>query len=222
LKSIDFTKLKEFLPVHPGIDGKEEFVNSGVLVPLILVNDEYHLLFEKRNEKIRQGGEICFPGGMFDHDKDGSFTDTALRETEEELGINRKDISVLGSLDTVMTLSGVTVDPVLSFADVKNIDGLVINTNEVESAFSINLDFFINNEPEKYKVKSMMHPSFTDNEGNEVVLLPSKELGLPDIYTRPWGGLLHNVYVYKTKYGVIWGITARIIKQVVDIVNKLT
>ena len=73
--------LKDKLPVVPGINGKEEYFNSAALVLLMLVNEEYHFVFEKRAANIRQAGEICFPGGKFDPDQDASFLDTAIRET---------------------------------------------------------------------------------------------------------------------------------------------
>ena len=61
MKNIDFEKLISVLPKYPGVLGKEEYFNSAVLIPLVLINKEYNFLFEKRAASIRQGGEICFP-----------------------------------------------------------------------------------------------------------------------------------------------------------------
>jgi len=73
----DLENLKKKLPPIPGILGKEEYFNAAVLIPLMMINGEYHFLFEKRAAHIRQGGEVCFPGGEFDPEVDTSFQDTA-------------------------------------------------------------------------------------------------------------------------------------------------
>ena len=83
MKMFDENKLIESLPKETGILGKGDFLNSAVLIPLIKLKDEYHLLFEKRAAHIRQGGEICFPGGQLDKEKDKSIIETAVRETVE-------------------------------------------------------------------------------------------------------------------------------------------
>ena len=84
-----FKSLISNLPKYPGILGKDAFFNSAVLIPFVTINNELSLLFEKRAANIRQGGEICFPGGEFDASEDDSFEQTAIRETEEETGITR-------------------------------------------------------------------------------------------------------------------------------------
>lgn len=49
-----------------------------------------------------------------------------------------------------------------------------------------------NHEPEKHSVQIKIHPSYTDKKtGEEIVLLPSEQLGLPDRYTKPWGNCLN-------------------------------
>ena len=94
MKKDNLKKLISNLPKYPNILGRERFFNSAVLIPLIKIKGEYHLLFQKRAATIRQGGDICFPGGGFEIGVDKSFKDTALRETFEELGIQKKDIKV--------------------------------------------------------------------------------------------------------------------------------
>ena len=90
-------KLKENLKNKSYIIGKDKYLNSAVLIPIIKIEDEYHLLFEKRSENIRQGGEVSFPGGEYDSENDVNFQETAVRETVEELGISKEQISILGS-----------------------------------------------------------------------------------------------------------------------------
>lgn len=92
----DLSRLKTNLPQAPGILGKKEYFNSAVLVPLVMIDGDYNFLFQKRAAHIRQGGEICFPGGRYDPEKDFSCKETAIRETMEELGVERNIIKIEG------------------------------------------------------------------------------------------------------------------------------
>lgn len=211
--------LQRKLPPVPGISGKEEYFNSAVLVLLIWIGGEYHFVFQKRAASIRQGGEICFPGGKFDPDKDLSFLATAIRETEEELGIDAEKIKIIGQLDTVVSLMGVTIDAFLAVLDLPQVSDLPINTAEVEKVFTIPVSYFENTDPAAYKVNITVHPSYINEKGEEVVTFPAKELGLPEHYSKPWGDAQNNVYVYDKTEGPIWGITARLIKDLVSRTN---
>ncbi|MDP4128089.1 MAG: CoA pyrophosphatase [Bacillota bacterium] len=213
--------LKEKLPVFPGINGKEDYFNSAVLVLLMLINDEYHFVFEKRAAAIRSAGEICFPGGKFDPEHDASFRDTAIRETTEELGVQAEKLSIIGQLDTVFANMGVSVDAFLGIIDIESLGELRINCYEVEKVFTIPVSYFENSAPEVYKVNIVVHPTTYNEAGEEVLLLPVKELGLPERYTRPWGNIKSNIYVYKIEDVTIWGITARIIKDVIAKIKSL-
>lgn len=213
--------LKNKLPDNPGINGKEEYFNSAVLVLLMLINEEYHFVFEKRAAKIRQAGEICFPGGKFDPDLDISFQETAVRETVEELGVLPENISVFGSLDTVLANMGATVDAFLGVINISSLDELKINTGEVERVFTIPVSYFENTRPEIYKVNIVVHPSYINETGEEILIFPAQELGLLERYTKPWGNILNNVYVYRVADVTIWGITARLIKDVIAKIKSL-
>lgn len=213
--------LKHKLPVIPGINGKEEYFNSAVLVLLMLVNQEFHFVFEKRAANIRQGGEICFPGGKFDPALDADLRHTAIRETVEELGVTSDKISIIGNLDTVVATMGATVDAFLGVIDISGLDDLQINPAEVEKIFSIPVSFFEDNEPEAYKVNVTVHPSYINEAGEEVISFPAKELGLPERYTKPWGNVMGNVFVYRVEGATIWGMTARLIRDVVAKLRSL-
>jgi len=56
-----------------------------VLVLLVPINGEYHFVLQKRCTNIRQGGEICFPGGKVD-ENDETLEKVAIRETTKEMG----------------------------------------------------------------------------------------------------------------------------------------
>ncbi len=211
----DLVNLKNKLPLTPGILRKEEYLNSAVLIPLILINDEFYFLFEKRAAAIRQGGEICFPGGEFDPSIDKSYEDTAIRETFEEIGISKKSISIIGNMDTLIGPTGVTVDSFVGTINIKNINDLNFDKKEVERIFILPVSFFINNSPEKYFVRMQINPTGIDKNGEKISTLPVKELQLPERYSKPWHGRKHSVYVYKTDEGIIWGITAALVYEIV-------
>ena len=214
----DLDNLKIKLPAVPGILGKEEYFNAAVLIPLVMINGEYNFLFEKRAAHIRQGGEICFPGGEFDTGIDSSYRDTAIRETIEELGIRKEDISIHGILDTLIGPMGVTVDSFIGTLNITGITALNFDREEVEKIFTIPVSFFMENEPEIYHTRMEINPTDIDKNGEKIFILPARELQLPERYSNIWRGRKHKVYVYKTTEGVIWGITAALIN---DIIKKL-
>lgn len=83
----------------------ETLMPAAVMVLLYPKDGEYCVLLNKRSQLVEHHkGEISFPGGARDPE-DRDFQDTALRETEEEMGIQREDITVLGQLDDVVTRS---------------------------------------------------------------------------------------------------------------------
>lgn len=207
----DLEILKSRLPEFPDIHCKEKYFNAAVLVPIIEIENEFHILFEKRTENIRQGTEVCFPGGKFDPDYDKNYEDAAVRETVEELGINRKNIDILGRLDTLITPLGITVDPFAARLNIKDLDELKINKKEVEKIFTLPFNYLKTIKCDEYKIRVEMQPSYIDKNGEKKILLPSKEMGLPKKYHKPWGITNHRILVYKTYEGIIWGITGEII-----------
>jgi 8-oxo-dGTP pyrophosphatase MutT (NUDIX family) len=211
-----FEKLTNSLPNYPSIQGREKYFNSAVLVPFVFFNNEYHLLFQRRAPSISQGSEICFPGGKHDPVLDCDSKSTAIREIAEELGIDKSKINVVGQLDTIVAPMGAIIESYIGILDKTLLNEIKIDNSEVEEIFSMPLSYFNEDEVEKYYVRLEIQPSFRDEAGNEVLLLPSKELGLPDRYQKPWGGRKHRVLVYKTNHGVIWGITAEIIYELIQ------
>ena len=92
---------------------------AAVLVPLVWEAAEWHLLFTRRTERVESHkGQVSFPGGGCD-EGENTPEETALREVEEELGIDAKHIRLLGRLTNMITISSFRVTPVV---------GLVANT----------------------------------------------------------------------------------------------
>jgi 8-oxo-dGTP pyrophosphatase MutT (NUDIX family) len=213
----DLERLTANLPAIPAIHGKSEYFNAVVLVLLALIDGEYHFVLQKRGPDIRQPGEICFPGGAFDASQDRSLRDTAIRETAEELGIRADRLQIAGMLDTMVTPAGATVDAFVGVATIDSLDELVVSKSEVEEAFTVPVAYFEQHAPQQYYTTLRIEPSYVDTETQqEVVTFPAKELGLPERYWKPWGGFRHPVYVYQLGSRVIWGITARLIAEVVQ------
>ncbi|HMK44317.1 MAG TPA: CoA pyrophosphatase [Dissulfurispiraceae bacterium] len=205
-------------PAHPSLLGKSGYINTAVLVLLARFDGEYHFVFQQRAAQVRQAGEICFPGGAY-QPEDGSLERTALRETFEEMGIPDERLVVLGQLDTLLAPIGATVDAFVSAADIAGLAEIVPNRNEVDAVFSVPVAYFEQNAPEEYHAVLKVHPTEVDSQtGREKILFPAAALGLPAQYATPWGNLRHIIYVYRTDYGLIWGITA---KFIVDIVGRL-
>jgi len=96
-------KLAAFLAgVTPG-----EEIPAAVLVPLFLAagSDAPRLVLTRRRADLRRhAGEIAFPGGRRDAE-DSDLSETALREAEEEIGLARGDVTLLGSLPPVSTFA---------------------------------------------------------------------------------------------------------------------
>ena len=215
MKKSNLKKLVSNLPKYPNILGRDRFFNSAVLIPLIKIKGEYHLLFQKRAASIRQGGDICFPGGGFEIGIDKNFKDTALRETYEELGIKKKDIKILGQLDTYVAPIGAIIEPFVAKIKQKAYKNMKIDYNEVEKTLLIPISFFKDNEPIEYTLRHEVQPFKIDENGNKEIFFPVEELGLPDTYKKPWGNKRHKVWVYKYENEVIWGITSVLIRDVI-------
>lgn len=200
--------LKLNLPTYPGILGKEEYFNSAVLIPFFLVEGEYHLLFEKRAASIRQGGEICFPGGGIE-ESDLDCIETAIRETEEEVGISSEDITIIGRMDTLIGPRGITVEPIVAELSIPNIDSYVIDKAEVDKVFSVPVSYFEKNKPQIYKVLSRINYKMFNEDGEEESLIPTSNQD--KTYTEN----IREVLVYKVNGEIIWGITARLVYEII-------
>jgi 8-oxo-dGTP pyrophosphatase MutT (NUDIX family) len=82
-----------------------EQVPAAVLVPLYAVGGELHVVLTRRRADLRRhAGEISFPGGRRDPE-DGTLKNTALREAEEEIGLSRTDVAVVGTLEQTSTFA---------------------------------------------------------------------------------------------------------------------
>jgi 8-oxo-dGTP pyrophosphatase MutT (NUDIX family) len=198
------------LPGVPALLNADKFANAAVLVPFLDLAGEEYLVFEKRAEAIRQGGEICFPGGMIDTPGE-SPRGAAVRETVEELGIDAGNIAVGGHLGFLVANMGAVLDVFVGKITADGFSDFRINKKEVDSLHFVPFSFFLDTRPDEYSLETEVRSSYTDETGKRVVLFPAKELGIPERYHRSWTTRKTKVYVYTYHGLVIWGLTAEIL-----------
>jgi 8-oxo-dGTP pyrophosphatase MutT (NUDIX family) len=115
--------------------------SAAILAPLFERDGEPHVWLVRRPQSMRShAGQVAFPGGKSDP-SDASAMATALRETEEELGIPPAEVDVLGPLDDINTITGFTISPWIGWVP-PNVP-LRPNPAEVERAFAAPLRAFL-------------------------------------------------------------------------------
>jgi 8-oxo-dGTP pyrophosphatase MutT (NUDIX family) len=114
---------------------------AAVLIPLVLRPDGLQVLLTQRSAHLRDhAGQISFPGGRTEP-TDTDPADTALREAEEEIGLPRRCVEVVGTLPTYTTVTGFVVSPVVGL--VSPPFELRPDPTEVEEAFEVPLRFLM-------------------------------------------------------------------------------
>lgn len=113
---------------------------ASVLVPLVKTNNQWNILFIRRaaNDNDRHSGQVAFPGGATEQ-SDHSPVDTALRETEEEIGISADRINVIAKLNDYYTISHYCVTPIVGIVQWPS--NLKLEETEVARAFLIPLNW---------------------------------------------------------------------------------
>ena len=175
-----------------------------VLCPLVERSGELHLLFEVRAAGLPQAGEVCFPGGRAEAGE--STVDCALRETEEELAIPATEITLLGEMDFLYRRQSL-VHPLVGLVSPTGMDVMRPSADEVAEVFTVPLRFFQATPPEAYPYESISQLS--DD-------FPYDAVGITRDYS--WGREQGNVPVWYHEDHVIWGLTARIVR---DLISKL-
>ena len=123
---------------------------AAVLVPLVDRDGVLSMLLTQRTEDMpSHAGQIAFPGGR-KQAEDQSLVVTALRETEEEVGIDRSFVDVVGPIDTYVTRTGYAVTPIIGF--VRPAFTLKPDPREVADIFEVPLEFFL--DPANHHVHS--------------------------------------------------------------------
>ena len=114
---------------------------AGVLVPIFERDGELSVLLTRRSAELKHhAGQVSFPGGRMEED-DPNVEATALRETDEEVGIPAQHISVVGYLRPLPTITGYAVTPVVGLVE-SGVE-LSIDRTEVEYTFEVPLPFLL-------------------------------------------------------------------------------
>jgi 8-oxo-dGTP pyrophosphatase MutT (NUDIX family) len=163
---------------------QSQLVRAAVLIPIIVRNSGLTLLLTQRTAHLTDhGGQVSFPGGRME-DIDASPIETALRETEEEVGLDRRHVEVIGTLPDYATITGYLVTPVVAI--VQPPFELRADPFEVAEIFEVPLSFLMDGM----------------NHQRRTIDFP-KELGRRSFYSMPyerffiWGataGMLRNLF----------------------------
>ncbi len=114
---------------------------AAVLIPLIDRPQGMTVLLTKRAQHLKaHSGQVSFPGGRCE-EYDKHAMETALRETEEEVGINRSHIQILGAMEDYETVTGYVITPVIGL--IKPNFTLIVDEGEVDEAFELPLDYIL-------------------------------------------------------------------------------
>jgi len=149
---------------------EKSFTKAAVLFSIIPhANKPYELvLIHRSNMGTRHRGEMSFPGGKFEPKEDKSLWDTALRETEEEIGVPRSQIRIIGCLNDFPTISKFIITPFLGLIS-KN-QKLIRDEREVQKILKVPIDFFLNKinfSEQEFSVADEKYPVFYYNYFNE-------------------------------------------------------
>jgi 8-oxo-dGTP pyrophosphatase MutT (NUDIX family) len=139
--------------LNPGMVKPTELVPAAVLVPIVERQGGLTILLTQRTDHLSaHAGQISFPGGRME-DIDASVEDAALRETEEEVGLRRQHIELVGQLDLYVTRTGFEVTPVVGI--VTPPFAIKPDPFEVAEVFEVPLSFII--DPKNHQKQSRLY-----------------------------------------------------------------
>lgn len=166
--------------------------HASVLVPLIEHAGNLHVLLTRRTDHLRDhAGQVSFPGGRAEPE-DANAADTALREAQEEVGLPRAQVEVIGHMPTYTTVTNFVVTPVVALVRPPfKLADLAIDGFEVAEAFHVPLAFLM--DPANHQRHRF------DFEGSQRQFL-----------SMPWQG--HAADGTPREY-FIWGATAAMLRN---------
>ena len=162
---------------------------ASVLVPLVQRGDGLKVLLTRRTEHLRDhAGQISFPGGRAEQ-QDRDAADTALREAEEEIGLPRSVVDIIGQLPHYTTITRFRVTPVVAL---------------VQPTFTLHPDGFEVAEAFEVPLQFLMTPAHHQRHAFELQGRPRQ------FRSMPWHGL--DAQGVPREY-FIWGATAAMLRN---------
>ena len=129
----------------------ENLTEAAVLIPIVERNNGLKVILTKRSNNLKQHpGQVSFPGGKSEK-TDKSLVATALRETKEEIGINNKNVEILGQLSKHVTITGFKITPFIG--KIRTVFSTKIQISEVSEIFEVPLSYLLN--PKNFRVESV-------------------------------------------------------------------
>ena len=168
-----------------------------VFIPIINIDGKDHILFEVRSNLISQAGEVSLPGGGVNEGE--KFEMAAIIECREELNLDEKDVSLIDYSSMILSSSNRLIKAYYGRIN-KNFENISYNM-EVDSIFTVSIDYLKKNPPEKYTAKLKM--DLPDD-------FPFEKI--PNGKNYNFWQRYHTFYFYNTK-PVIWGMTANVLKD---------
>ena len=179
------------------------FLRSAVIVPLIQRDDSAEIVLELRSRHLRRSpGEVGFPGGRVEAGE--SPWQTALRELEEELGVDSDRVECLGQLPEHQRLRNELIVPFVGRLD----EGVELKPDgvEVEEVFTLNLDHLLQNDFREAGITE----EYTLSADFPLDYLPGGKWNRT--ITRPVRYLVYGKYL-------IWGLSANILLQLLELIR---
>ena len=121
---------------------KSNFLEASVLIPVLTFKENLEILLTKRSTNLKNHpGQIAFPGGKKEK-FDSSPIETALRETEEEVGLSQHLVEIVASLPTHKTATGFIINPYIGIISQPFKETL--RCGEVDEVFTVPFDHILN------------------------------------------------------------------------------
>jgi 8-oxo-dGTP pyrophosphatase MutT (NUDIX family) len=163
---------------------------AAVLIPFLRKEDAWHILYTRRTNSLAEhSGQVAFPGGRREPD-DLHAVNTALREAQEEIGLQPADVRLLGQLPEMVTITNYAVTPVV---------GLIpypyefrLERGEVSRVFTIPLAWLADPANREERLRN----------------LPAPYEPISVIYFHPFSG--------ETLWGVSASLTVSLLKLIID------
>ena len=160
-----------------------DFKPAAVLVPIQEQKDGHHIILTRRAEGLNShSGQVAFPGGRLDPTDAGPL-EAALRESQEEVGIDPRHVRVLGQLDQVTASSKFLVTPFVGLIPFPY--GFSLNPAETTEVFSVPVSALLADDT--MSVDPIRH------------------------------GTQRPIYHFQYQHWDIWGATAKVIKQLLEL-----